>query len=266
MSSPWAWNAVVERGSGPVVLFLHGYPLHRAMWMPQLTGLSDHFRVALLDLPGYGSSAGATVPDTMAGFSEAVRAVVEGEFRGKATIVGHSFGGYVALQLYRDHPEIFERLILVSTRSGADTPEAREKRLATAARLSRPGEHLDLDETAKSLLSEATWNGGGPVVEVVRAIVASASNATIVRTLTAIANRPDQAPVLSTVRVRTLVLWGAGDRLIPPAQTQALVAAIPGARGVEIPAAGHLTSLEAPAKFNETVRSFLDETDRAAIR
>ncbi|MCI4333052.1 MAG: alpha/beta hydrolase, partial [Thermoplasmata archaeon] len=250
-------GAVLERGSGPALLFLHGYPLHRAMWMPQLTGLSDQYRVALLDLPGYGTSAAAAVPDTLSGFAEAVRAVVEGVFQGRATIVGHSFGGYVALQLYRDHPELFERLILVSTRAGADTPEAREKRLTTAERLARPAEHLDVDETARSLLSEATWSSGGPVVEVVRAIVASASNAAIIPTLTAIANRPDQGPVLPTVRVPTLVVWGGGDRLIPPAQTQALAAGIPGARGVEIAGAGHLSPLEAPTKFDGAVRSFL---------
>jgi pimeloyl-ACP methyl ester carboxylesterase len=259
-------NPVLERGSGKAVVFLHGYPLHRAMWMPQLSGLSDRHRVALLDLPGYGTMAGAKVPDTLSGFSESVRSVIEGEFGGKATIVGHSFGGYVALQLYRDHPNLFERLVLVSTRSGADSPEAREKRMATAKRLSLPAEHLDVEETSKSLLAEGTWAGGGPVPEVVRAIVAAASNPTIVRTLTAIANRPDNTPVLATIRVPTLVMWGAGDRLIPPDQTKALVGAVPGGRGVEIPRSGHLSPLEAPAEFDAAVRSFLDESDRKPTR
>lgn len=231
------------------------------MWMPQLTGLTAAHRVVLLDLPGYGSAVGDPVPDTLAGFGEAARDVIERDLGGHATIVGHSFGGYVALQLYRDHPKLFDRLILVSTRSGADTPEAREKRFATARRVSEPGGHLDVDEVAKTLVSEATWTRGGPVPEIVRAIVAAAPGATVVQTLTAIANRPDLTPVLSTIRIPTLVLWGSADRLIPPAQTQALATAIPGARGVELPGAGHLGPMETPAEFDTAVRNFLMAPD-----
>jgi 3-oxoadipate enol-lactonase len=261
MSEPEPAARTVERGSGPPVLFLHGYPLHRAMWMPQLTGLSAHHRVVLLDFPGYGTAATDPVPETLAGFGEAVRAVVEGTLGGRASIAGHSFGGYVALQLYHDHPDLFERLLLVSTRSGADTPEAKEKRLATARRLANPTEHLDLDEVAKSLVAEATWAGGGPVRELVRSIVAAAPNATVVRTLTAIANRADLTPVLATIRVPTLVTWGAADRLIPPTQSQALVAGVAGARGAELSGAGHLAPLETPTEFDAAVRSFLSGTD-----
>jgi 3-oxoadipate enol-lactonase len=256
-------SVTTERGAGRPVLFVHGYPLHRAMWTPQLTGLSAGHRIVLLDLPGYGTANSAPVPDTLAGFGDAVRSVVEGDLGGHATIVGHSFGGYVALNLYKDHPELFERLVLVSTRSGADTPEAREKRFATARRISEPGGHLDVDEVAKTLVAESTWAGGGPIREMARSIVAAAPNATVVQTLTAIANRPDLTPVLAKIRVPTLVLWGGSDQLIPPAQSQALVTGVAGARGVELPGAGHLGSLETPTEFDDAVRSFLAATDAA---
>jgi 3-oxoadipate enol-lactonase len=232
------------------------------MWRPQLAGLSETHRVGLLDLPGYGTAAEAPVPDTLAGFGEAVRTAIVDHMGGRTTVVGHSFGGYVALQLFADHPELFERLVFVSTRSGADSPEAREKRMATARRLADPREHLDVDEVAKSLLAERSWAAGGPVVAVTRAIVASASNAAIIRTLTAIADRLDQAAVLPKIRVPTLVIWGENDRLIPPAQTRELVGAIPGAQGLEIGGAGHLSPLEGPAEFNAAVRGFLAQTAR----
>jgi 3-oxoadipate enol-lactonase len=254
-------RTTLERGTGPTVVFLHGYPLHRAMWMPQLTGLSDRYRIVLLDLPGYGTAVDAAVPDTLSGFAEVVRGTVEGQRGGKATIVGHSFGGYVALQLFRDHPDLFERLILVSTRSGADSPEAREKRYAMVRKLEDPKEGLDVDDVAKTLLSEATWSARGPVIEVVRAIVAAAPNP-LVRTLRAIADRPDLTPVLKGIHVPSLVVWGSGDRLIPPAQTQALVSGIEGAEGVAIPDAGHLSPLEAPDRFDDAVRAFLGRSDR----
>jgi 3-oxoadipate enol-lactonase len=260
MSSHTEPPALEIRGSGEGVLFLHGYPLHRAMWNPQLSALSDTHRIALLDLPGYGTAADAAVPDTMVGFGEAVRTAIVEKLGGRTTVVAHSFGGYVALQLYADHPELFERLVLVSTRSGADSAEARDKRMATARRLKNPGEHLDVGEVTKSLLAESTWTAGGPVVTVTKAIVGAAPNPTVVRTLTAIADRPDQAAVLPAIDVPTLVIWGEKDGLIPPAQTRELVGAIPEAQGVEIAGAGHLSPLERSDAFNAALRGFLTRT------
>jgi len=254
-------RATIERGTGPPVLFVHGYPLNRAMWTPQLVELSASHRVVLLDLPGFGAATDEPVPATLEGFAESVRSVIEGELGGRATVVGHSFGGYVLLQLYRDHPDLFDRAILVSTRSGADSADAREKRLATVRRLADPTEHLDADEVTKSLLAETTWTAGGPVRDQVRSMVTSASNSTVSRTLTAIASRPDFTPVLARIRVPTLVVWGTLDRLIPPPQTQALADGIANAQRCELIRAGHLGSLETPDEFNAAVRSFLRATD-----
>jgi pimeloyl-ACP methyl ester carboxylesterase len=244
-------------GVGEPIVFLHGYPLHHAIWEPQLKALAAHHRIILIDLPGYGASSGHSVPTTQAGFAEAVRATLESIGATPATLVGHSFGGYVALQLHHDHPALFRRLVLVSTRSGADTPEAKAKRLATVARLGSPSEHLDYPATVSALVAPATEAAGGPTIELIRSIVQSVSNPTIVATLQAIADRPDLTASLRTVRVPTLVVWGERDRLIPPDQTQAMVGEIRSARGVGIPEAGHLSSLEQPSRLNQALSDFL---------
>jgi pimeloyl-ACP methyl ester carboxylesterase len=252
---------VLERGAGPTLLFLHGYPLHRAMWNPQLDSLSDHCRVLLADLPGFGTASDHAVPDTLAGFARAVETTVESRVGGPVTVVAHSFGGYIALQLYRDRPDLFERLVLVSTRSEADAPEARAKRLATAERLGNPSERLDVDAAAHPLLSEQSRTGRPRVVEAVRAMVAAAPNRAMVGALRAIANRPDLTPVLASIRVPTLVVWGAQDELMPPARTQALREGVVGSKGVEIAGAGHMSPLEDPPSFDRAVRDFLAATE-----
>jgi pimeloyl-ACP methyl ester carboxylesterase len=71
------------------------------------------------------------------------------------------------------------------------------------------------------------------------------------------AHRPDLTPVLRTIKVPTLVIWGEEDRLIPPIETQALSQELAQATGVGIPEAGHLPMLEAPERFNDALRSFL---------
>jgi 3-oxoadipate enol-lactonase len=248
----------VLRGQGSPVVFLHGYPLDHSIWKAQLEALSRRHRVVLIDFPGYGLAKERLPPTNLSGFSEAVHTTLDALGATPATLFGHSFGGYVALQLYRDHPDQFRALGLVSTRSEADSPEARATRLATIERLRTPGEMLDLEGTVRALVSDSTWRQQAAVVERVRKIVRSAAPRAIIPTLQAIMDRPDLTPVLSTISVPTLVLWGDDDRLIPKKQTQSMADRISGARGVEIPKAGHLSPMEAPQAFNATILDFLE--------
>ena len=250
------WPAV-ERGDGSPVVFLHGYPLSHAIWEPQLELSFPGRCVALLDLPGYGLAQDWPVPESLSGFADSVHRTLARRFSVPIVLVGHSFGGYIALQLVRDHPEQFEALVLTNTRSEPDTAEAREKRLATARRLGNSTQSLDVDQTTRALLAPGTWNAGGPVVEKVRGIVRSVPSRTIISTLHAIAGRPDLTPILSTIAVPTLVLWGEDDQLIPPAQSHAMVARVRGGSGLGIPGAGHLPSLETPESFARPLGSFV---------
>lgn len=233
------------------------------MWEPQLESLSLDCRVVLLDLPGYGLAADRSVPDRLAGFSEEVHRTLEAHLPGPIILVGHSFGGYVALQLYREHPQHFAGLVLTDTRSGPDSEEARAKRLATAQRLQDPAQGLDIEAVAQTLVSSRTWSRRDPILDRVRSIVRSARSTSIVPTLRAIAARPDLTPVLPTVRVPTSVVWGQDDQLIPAEQSESMVARIPGAEGVAIPEAGHIPSLEKPELFAMAIRRVLHRVRHA---
>jgi 3-oxoadipate enol-lactonase len=251
-----AWPAV-ERGRGRPVVFLHGYPLNHRMWEPQLRDLSANYHVILLDLPGYGLSEATPAPDSLRGYAETVHSTLKRRIPGPFTLVGHSFGGYLALQLLQAHPEQVDSLVLTDTRSGADSPEANEKRLATARRLETPGESLDVEATAQMLLAPATWDAQGPIPEGVRAMVRSAPSPTVIATLRSMAGRADLTAVLSHLRIPTLVVWGEEDRLVPPSESQSMVGRVAGGVGVGIPGAGHLPSLEAPDRFNLALSEFL---------
>ncbi|MGA9839934.1 MAG: alpha/beta hydrolase [Thermoplasmata archaeon] len=254
---PNGWPAL-ERGSGTTIVFLHGYPLDHSMWLSQMGRLSDSHRVVLLDLPGYGLAGAWPVADTLEGFADSVHRTMHRHLPAPAVVVGHSFGGYIALQLYQRHPELFQALVLTDTRSAADTPDAREQRLATVARLDEPGESLDVEETIGHLVTPATLEADGPVVEHLRDMIRAAPPRTVRNSLKAIADRPDLTPVLPTIQVPSLVIWGEEDRLIPPRQTISMVAAIRGCAGVGIPAAAHLPSMEAPEAFASVLRNFTD--------
>ena len=247
----------VDRGEGKAVVFVHGYPLHHGMWKPQLASLSEHHHVVLLDLPGFGLARDDPVPDTLSGFSESVDRALTERVPRPTVVVGHSFGGYVALQLIRDHPERFAGLVLADTRAGPDGPEAKEKRRTLARRLADPREHLDVESTGRALLAPGTWAEGGPIVDSVREMVLDAGSPGIRGALTAMAERPDLTEVLASIRVPVLVIWGEEDQLIPPAESQAMVARLPKGVGVGIARAGHLPSLEAPDSVNRALVDFL---------
>jgi pimeloyl-ACP methyl ester carboxylesterase len=238
-------------------VWLHGYPLTHEMWRPQLETFAADYRVILLDLPGFGLADEWTAPTTLADVAESVHQTLAAEVPGPVVIVGHSFGGYVALQMYRDHPEQFAGLVLADTRSAPDSPEAYAKRRATIERMKDPRERLDVDATVQGLLAPQTWERRDPIVETVRTMVEAARTETILATLAAIAERPDLTPVLSTLHVPTLVLWGEADQLIPPAQSQAMVPLIPHGVGMGVPYAGHLPSLECPEAFGQATRQLL---------
>jgi len=259
------WPAL-ERGKGTPLVLLHGYPLTHAMWRPQLETLSDHYRVILLDLPGFGLAEEWAVPTSLAGFADSVHRTLVAEVAEPMVVIGHSFGGYVALQMYRDHPERFAGLVLADTRSEADPPEAQAKRRATIERLKDPMEHLDEDAAAQGLLAPQTWARRDPIVDAVRAMVGGVRNETVQGALQAIAERPGLTPVLATIQVPTLVLWGEADQLIPPAQSQAMVPHLPQGMGMGIPYSGHLPSLESPEAFNQAVRQLLAWVDRRALQ
>ncbi len=248
---------VKTRGHGPPVVFLPGYPLDHRIWNEQFTALSEDHEAVLIDLPGFGADWRSPAPETLAGYAEAVADTLLSGHQHPATIVGHSFGGYIALKMYLDHSELFDRLVLVSTRSTPDTPEQRAKRLATAQGLEGPQAKLDGEAIVRGLVAEASWEGNSSAVRVAREIVGSVKPESARGALRAMASRPDLTPVLRDVKVPTLILWGAEDRLIPPAETQAMVSIVPQATGVAIPGAGHLTMLEAPERFNAAVRTFL---------
>src|SRR5918995_3606795 len=105
-------------GKGPPVVLLHGYVGDRRMWRPQMEGLADEFTVIAWDAPGYGGSSDPPEDFSLAQFADCLAAFVDALGLGRAHVVGLSFGGGLALELYRRHPELAMTLVLASAYAG----------------------------------------------------------------------------------------------------------------------------------------------------
>jgi len=128
-----------------------------------------------------------------------------------------------------------------------------------AARVEREGPGAIAAELVPKLLARATLERQPAVVREVTTMIERQPVYGIVVTLRALRDRPDSTPLLGQIRIPVLVVAGDDDQITPPAGMQEMARAIPGARFVLIPEAGHLSPLEQPEPVNRAIERFLDE-------
>lgn len=249
--------AVDVRGSGPAILFVHGYPLDHRIWKPQLEALTGWRRIAP-DLRGMGGSdapAPAGAAYGMEVYARDLAALLDRLGVERAVLCAHSMGGYIAFEFLRRWRSRVRALVLVNTRAEADSPEGKRAREAAIA-LARTGGAAAI---AESMLPKLLAPSAPAALrERVREIMAGNPVAGLVGAIGAMRDRPDSTPLLPTLGdLPTLVIAGSEDGIVSPASSRAMAAATPGARLVEIPGAAHLASLEAPEATTEALQTFL---------
>ncbi len=256
--------AYVDRGEGTPVLLVHGFPLDHTMWNSQIEAIADRCRVIAPDLRGFGqSSLGDADPklgvsmehyaDDLAEFLD-VLAIHE-----PIVLVGFSMGGYVAWQFVRKHARRSRALVQCDTKAAADTDEARAARLKMADQITEWGPARVAEMMGPKLLAKRSFEVKPEVVADVRRVVEATSPAAIACAQRGMASRSDMTGLLPSIRVPTLVLVGQEDAISPPAEMRAIADAIPNAKFVVIPDAGHMTTMENPDAVNAALRSFIEK-------
>lgn len=253
-----------EAGAGRPLVLLHAFPLSAAMWLDQREGLADAGRVITPDLRGFGGSPlGADEPD-LDEMADDVAALISRLGYDRVVLGGLSMGGYVAMAFVRRHPQRLDGLVLADTKASADSPPAAANRARIAAAvLADPASTVLVDEVLPALVGATTVSTRALVHGRVRGLVQGAPAYAVAWAQRAMARRPDSSADLARVPVPALVIVGEEDTLSPPADAEAMVTTIPSATLVRIPAAGHLTAVEAPAEFNAAVRDYLAQLPAA---
>ncbi|HXH22737.1 MAG TPA: alpha/beta fold hydrolase [Dehalococcoidia bacterium] len=249
--------AYTDQGSGTPLVLIHGYPLNRRMWDPQVEGLSDAARVIAIDLRGHGESQAPFWLTTVDTYADDVRGLMDHLGIDKAVIGGFSMGGYVAFAFLRKYPERVRGLILADTRAQPDAPEGKAARFQSALTAQQRGPGAIAEAMIGRLLSQKSMDERPELVARVRAIMESTPVQGMAGDLMAMAERPDSVPMLASISVPTLVIVGEADGLTPPADSQLMAERIPGAKLEIIPGAAHLSNMEEPEHFNRVVREFL---------
>ncbi|CAM3800192.1 alpha/beta fold hydrolase [Nocardioides zeicaulis] len=266
-------RAFVRRGSGPAVLLLHGLGCDHTTWDPVINSLARTHTVIAPDLLGHGASDKPRADYSVGGYANGMRDLLTILGIDSATVVGHSFGGGVAMQFAYQYPERTERLVLVG--SGGLGPEVSPAIRAittpgfqqamgvlalpglrhattTAMRvLSRSGvrQLRDLDEVADIYDSFADPRARAAIRHVVRAVVDWRGQ---------VVTMADRAYL--TEAMPMCVIWGADDQVVPVDHADNARALAPTARVEVIPNAGHFPHKDHPERFVKVVRDFIRTT------
>ncbi len=265
-------------GSGPVIMLAHGITSTSATWERVLPALARRFTVIAPDLLGHGQSAKPRGDYSLGAYASGLRDILVALGHDRATFVGHSLGGGVAMQLAYQFPERCERLVLVS--SGGLGRELSV--LLRAATL--PG-----SEWVIPVLASRGLLGAGRAVGMTlerMGLRAGTDIAQMARGHASLADRETRAAFVHTLRtivdpsgqrvqandrlylaehIPFLLVWGERDSMIPVAHGRAAHALVPTSRLEVFPEAGHFPHLDEPQRFIEVLGDFMDETEPAEM-
>jgi pimeloyl-ACP methyl ester carboxylesterase len=262
-------------GSGPVLLLIHGMAGNAENWRAVIEPLSRAHTVIAPDLPGHGESEPGGGDYSLGSLAAGLRDLLLTLGHERATLVGHSLGGGIAMQFTYQFPEMVERLILVS--SGGLGPEV--SLILRAAAL--PGADLFISATAGAgqRLGSVVGRGLGAI-----GLRPSADIAEVARGYGSLSDGERRAAFLATLRsvvgtggqriaagdrlyladaLPLLIVWGSRDPIIPASHGEDAHESLPGSRLEVFEGIGHLPQVEDPGRFVAVLERFLAETEPA---
>ncbi len=265
-------------GSGPPIVLIHGMLNSSSHWRQVALALASEYTVIAPDLIGHGDSAAPRGDYSLGAHAASIRDLLAAIGVDRATIVGHSLGGGVAMQFFYQFPQRVERLVLIS--SGGLGHEVK----ATLRSAALPGVSPLLAMTIRPRLLGGLALAGARLRErgvewgvylqaaarALRPLQSAASREAFLQTLRAVIDARGQR-VSATDRlyllesIPTLIVWGERDNTIPLAHGREAQAAIPHSSFRTLQRAAHFPHLEDPDGLSELLREFVRSTRPGVI-
>lgn len=274
MSGPWLPLHVEEHGTrGRPLVLVHGFGANGYTWRHWVGPLARDFRVLVVDLKGHGS---APMPDDDAygpgDQADLLVRVIRGRNLERATLVGHSLGGGIALlaalRLAEHEPRHLDSLVLVSSaafrqRIPPFISWARKRWVGSLLLRLIPPRAL-IRRVLRSIVHDPATVTAGQVEAYAEPLTSPEGRRAILRAARRIVpdDLDDVVARYPHLRLPTLLLWGRGDAVVPLRLGQRLAGTLPRARLEVLDDCGHIPQEERPGESLRRVRAFLDERER----
>lgn len=260
-----------DYGTGPTIVLVHGLGGSWQTWLKNIPALAGEHRVIAVDLPGFGASETLPAPAAMTTHAAMLATLLDDLGVPAATVVGHSMGGLVALQLIETRPDLVERLVLANA-GGIPLGALRLQLIVGGFKLfhmafARTGVLQAIARRARlrrflfgGFMGNHAEMSGPFALEVVPVMFAEGFIGAVVA-----AAKVAGLPVKTDeITCPVLLVWGAQDRILPLAEARILAAALLDGRLVVLDGVGHCPMFEAPTAFNDAVLMFTcdDREDR----
>lgn len=251
-----------ERGEGPSLVFLHGWPLDSRESRRQVDGLSDEFRAVAWDAPGAGRSSDPPEAARLADWAQWLAEFIEVLDLAPAHVAGLSFGGGLALELLRQHAEVVKSLILMSAYAGwGGSPSLDE--VQARLELTRRNTESPPVQWAPALIETLLPEGSD--VELADELTTMLTDFHPAATRTALHAfaEADLSDTLANVDVPTLLLYGGLDVRAPREVWEPIQKGIAHSRLVVIPEVGHMVDMQAAERCNAEIRAFVRSVEKS---
>ena len=241
----------------PAVVFLHGYLESPEIWRGFIGNYFQDCQVLTPALPGYKPGDAAT-DYSLDAAADAVRAELAQAGIGRAVLVGHSMGGYVALAFAEKHPGLVAGLGLFHSSSLPDGEHDAERRARNRTFIEEHGVAAFADEFLQPQLSPTHRESMNNEVEMLQRIAAAVPLAVALGNLDAMAQRPDRRAVLEQATYPVLFIAGKDDHAVPPEKTHAESLLPDYCTVLWLAGVGHLGYLERPTDTRRAVRQLVE--------
>ena len=243
-------------GEGPPLVLVHGALSDCRVWQPQLEALASEFTVVAWDAPGCGHSEDPPESFRLPEYAEVLAGLIAALELSPANVLGHSFGGAVALELALRHPAAVAKLVVASGYAGwAGSLAATEveRRLALALDVADCLAEGSEPTTMPGLFSAKMPDQAAAALKTIMSEIRPAATRSMAHALA----EADMRAALPEIEAPTMLIYGDADERSTPIIAQDLHRRIPKSRLVMLPGLGHECALEDPDRFNFEVRAFL---------
>jgi pimeloyl-ACP methyl ester carboxylesterase len=258
-------NVLDTGGSGPPLLFIHGWSANWQAWLLTIPAFMRTHRCVALDLPGFGQSPMPAGPISIHGYAATVDALCDELGIAAVSVIGNSMGGFIGAELALAFPTRVERLVLVSA-AGLSIEQLRPGPALAIARLVDAGlpyaSRFETPIVRRARLRRAAMQW---VVRYPERLSPALTQELVMST-----GKPGFLPALEAlmsysfrerlgeIEIPVLIVWGRQDMMVPVTDADAYAELIgPNARVVIFDDTGHVPMIERPSRFNQLVAEFL---------